>query len=100
MDDKNLKEKALADLNDRQVEYLLTESKFAELKALLSELEDSIVILPCLGITQSYSSIMKDKMVMYEAQIKAFRALYKYLVENIIGPNDEPIVTRRGTQIE
>ena len=100
MDDKNLKEKALADLNDRQVEYLLTESKFAELKALLSELEDSIVILPCLGITQSYSSIMKDKMVMYEAQIKAFRALYKYLVENIIGPNDESIITRRGTQIE
>ena len=39
-------------------------------------------------------------MVMYEAQIIAFRALYKYLVEHIIGPNDEPLVTRRGTVIE
>lgn len=100
MDTKQVKDQALADLEDRQVEYMLVESQFAELKTLLSDLEDSIVMLPCLGLTQDYLSIMRDKMVMYEAQIIAFRALYKYLVEHIIGPNDEPLVTRRGTVIE
>ena len=55
MDTKQVKDQALADLEDRQVEYMLVESQFAELKTLLSDLEDSIVMLPCLGIDSRLS---------------------------------------------
>ena len=97
MDDKKeIKQKALDYIEELEVYYLPIEEQFEELKTLLSNLEDSIVILPVLGITETYESIMRDKMTIYEAQIKAFRALYAYLQEHIIGPNKRELVTRRG----
>ena len=97
MDDKKeIKQKALDYIEELEVYYLPIEEQFEELKTLLSNLEDSIVILPVLGITETYESIMRDKMTIYEAQIKAFRALYAYLHEHVIGPNKESVITRRG----
>lgn len=89
-------EQARREIEDLAVVYLPVQSKFDELKELLSNLEDSIVMLPILGITQDYDSIMRDKMIMYETQIDAFRALYSYLNQHVIGPNDQSIITRRG----
>lgn len=97
MDDKKeIKQKALDYIEELEVYYLPIEEQFEELKTLLSNLEDSIVILPVLGITETFESVMRDKMVMYEAQISAFRALYAYLQEHIIGPNKRELITRRG----
>lgn len=97
MDKKEqLRQKALEYIDELEVFYIPLEEQFAELKSLLSDLEDSICILPVLGITETYESIMRDKMTIYEAQIKAFRALYAYLHEHVIGPNKESVITRRG----
>lgn len=93
---EEIKQKALEYIEELEVYYLPLEEQFDELRSLLSDLEDSIVILPVLGITETYESIMHDKMVMYEAQIKAFRALYAYLHEHVIGPNKKQLITRRG----
>lgn len=93
---EEIRQKALEYIDELEVFYIPLEEQFAELKSLLSDLEDSICILPILGITETYESIMRDKMIMYEAQIKAFRALYAYLHQHVIGPNKKQLVTRRG----
>lgn len=93
---EEIRQKALEHMEGLEVYYLPLEEQFEELRNLLSDLEDSIIILPLLGITQTYESIMEDKMIMYEAQIQAFRALYRYLNQHVIGPNKQEVITRRG----
>ena len=93
---EEIRQEALEYMEELEVYYLPIEEQFDELQTLLSNLEDSIVILPALGITETYESIMRDKMVMYEAQIQAFRALYAYLHQHVVGPNKKQLVTRRG----
>lgn len=95
---EKIKQLAMEEVESMEVVYMDVESEFQELKDLLSDLEDSIVILPLLGLNQEYSAIMKDKMAMYEAQIAAFRALYSYLHQKVIAPNDGRLITRRGTK--
>ena len=80
----NKQQKALDYINDLEVTYQEEVDQFSELRKLLSELEDSILILPFLGLYPNFEDIMRDKMIMYRAQFQALVALQTYLRENVM----------------
>lgn len=74
---------AMDDLASRYVEYLKIEDKDGELLAALHELEQSIIVLPVLGINPDYHQIMRDKNAIYDNQIKAFRKVESLITDRI-----------------
>lgn len=79
---------AMDDLASRYVEYLRIEDKDGELLAALHELEQSIIVLPVLGINPDYHQIMRDKNAIYDNQIKAFRKVESLITDRIKKESD------------
>lgn len=80
----NKQQQAFDFINDLEVVYQEEVDQFGELRELLSKLEDSILMLPFLGLYPNFEDIMRDKMIMYRAQFRAFTALQAYLRENVM----------------
>lgn len=77
-------EEALHILNGMEVVYDDKLDPSAELREVLSNLEDAIMMLPFLGLHSDFDNMMRDKMTIYRRQIASYRALHKYLREHVM----------------
>lgn len=82
-------EEALHILNSMEIVYDDEIDPLAELREMLSNLEDAIMILPFLGLHSDFDNMMRDKMDIYQKQIRAFYRLRNYLRDYIKEDNGD-----------